>query len=273
METPFNFLGIPEIDPQSARVIILPVPFEGTTSYGHGTADGPKAIIEASRQVELYNPELGQEIQDLIKITTLPSVDGGLESIGSEAGKWVDKFLISLGGEHSITPELVKPFLKKYPDLSILQIDAHTDMRDEWDGSKQSHACAMRRAQELGVKNIVQVGIRNTAKEEQQYLKLENIFWGDKYEIDSILNKLTDNVYLTFDVDGLDAAVMPATGTPEPGGLSYNQALEIIKAVARKKNLVAADFVELSPIKNIPAYDFLIAKLIYFLINYYYAKV
>lgn len=272
MATPFNFLGIPEVDPAEAWVVILPVPFEGTTSYGQGTAAGPEAIIKASRQVELYNPEIGKEIQELVKIATLPSVSGGREDIGEAAAKWVDKFLISLGGEHSITPELVKPFLKKYPNLSIIQIDAHTDMRDEWEGSKNSHACAMRRAQELGAQNIIQVGIRNTAKEEQQYLKLDNIFWGDEYELNRILAKLTADVYLTFDVDGLDVSIMPATGTPEPGGLSYNQALEIIKAVAQKKNLVAADFVELSPIKNIPAYEFLVAKLIYSLIKYLYAK-
>jgi len=220
----------------------------------------------------LYNPELGEEVQELVKIATLPSVSGAREDIGETAAKWTDKFLISLGGEHSITPELVKPFLKRYPNLSVLQIDAHTDMRDEWEGSKNSHACAMRRVQELGVRNIVQVGIRNTAKEEQQYLKLENIFLGDTYELNRILTKLTTDVYLTFDVDGLDVSTMPATGTPEPGGLSYRQALEIIKAVAQKKNLVAADFVELSPIKNVPAYDFLVAKLVYSLISYCHAK-
>ncbi len=268
MATPFNFLGIPDIEPAKARVVILPVPFEKTTSYGKGTAAGPKAILEASQQVELYNPALGKEIQELVKIATLPSVKGGWGDIEKAAAKWTNKFLISLGGEHSITPALVKPFYKKYPNLSVLQIDAHTDMRDKWEGSKNSHACAMRRAQELGIKNIVQVGIRNTAEEEKRYLKPENIFWGDKYNLNKILSKLTADVYLTFDVDGLDISTMPATGTPEPGGLSYNQALEIIKAVAQKKNLVAADFVELSPIKNIPAYDFLVAKLIYSLISY-----
>jgi len=267
-ELPFNFLGIPEVNPAEARVVVLPVPFEETTSYGQGVAAGPEAIIAASRQVELYNLELGDEIEELVKITTVPSVNGGREVIEEMAAKWTDKFLISLGGEHSITPHLIKPLLKKYPDLSVLQIDAHTDMRDKWEGSKNSHACAMRRVQELGVKNIVQVGIRNTAKEEQQFLRQKNIFWGGKYKLEQILDKLTDDVYLTFDVDGLDISIMPATGTPEPGGLTYSQVLEIIKATAQKKNLVAADFVELSPIKNIPAYDFLVAKLIYSLISY-----
>jgi len=272
MKTPFNFLGIPEIEISKAKVVILGIPFEETTSYGKGTKKGPDAIIKASQQIELYNPELGEEIQELIKITTLPNFKGKREDIEKTVAKYIDKFLISIGGEHSITPEIVKPFFKKYPNLSILQIDAHTDMRDEWEGSKNSHACAMRRIQELGIKNIVQVGIRNTAKEEQKYLKLENVFWNDKYNIDDILNKLTDDVYLTFDVDGLDASIMPATGTPEPGGLTYNEALEIMKSLMLKKNIVAADFVEFSPIKNIHAYDFIVAKLIFYLINYYYEK-
>jgi agmatinase len=272
MKTPFNFLGIPEIEISEAKVVIFGIPFEETTSYGKGTKKGPDAIIKASQQIELYNPELGEEIQELIKITTLPNLKGKREDIEKTVAKYIDKFLISIGGEHSITPEIVKPFFKKYPNLSILQIDAHTDMRDEWEGSKNSHACAMRRIQELGIKNIVQVGIRNTAKEEQKYLKLENVFWNDKYNIDDILNKLTDDVYLTFDVDGLDASIMPATGTPEPGGLTYNEALEIMKSLMLKKNIVAADFVEFSPIKNIHAYDFIVAKLIFYLINYYYEK-
>ena len=272
MTTPFNFLGIPEVNPNKAQVVVLPVSFEETTCFGQGTVAGPKAIVEASRQIELFNPELGEEIQELVKIATLSDVGGGRKEIRKVVAKWTNKFLISLGGEHSITPELIKPFFKKYPNLSVLQIDAHTDMRDRFENSKNSHACAMRRVQELGIKKIIAVGIRSTAKEEQPYLKLKNIFWGDKYKISQILDKLTDDVYLTFDVDGLDISIMPATGTPEPGGLSYNQALEILKAVMQKKNIIAADFVELSPIKNVPAYDFLVAKLIYSLINYYYVK-
>jgi N1-aminopropylagmatine ureohydrolase len=270
--TPQTFLGIPPLEPADAQALILPVPFEETTSYGIGTANGPAAIIDASRQVELYNPELGEELQELIKIATMPAVQGGLEAITTAVTAWTDKLVISLGGEHSITSFLVKPFLERYPNLSVLHIDAHTDMRDTWEGSKFSHACALRRVQELGLSTIVQVGIRNTAKEEQQYLNQDNIFWGNEYDLEKILNKLTEDVYLTFDVDGLDASVMPATGTPEPGGLSYNQALEIIKSVSSRKHLVAADFVEFSPIRNIPAYDFIIAKLIYSLLSYYYEK-
>lgn len=268
MTTPFNFLGIPEIKLNQAQVIVLPVPFESSTSYGQGTKNGPKAIIEASCQVELFDPEFGDEMQELVKIHTVSAAKGGLKTLANTAAKYQDKFLISLGGEHSITPEIIKPLLKKYPDLSILQIDAHSDMREKYEGNKNSHACAMRRAQELGIKQIIQVGIRNSGKDEQQFINPENIFWGNKFNIKDVMKKLSKNVYLTFDVDGLDSSVMPATGTPEPGGLSYEQALELLKAVAREKNLVGADFVELSPIKLLPAYDFVIAKLIYKLIGY-----
>jgi len=266
--TPFNFLGIPEVKASDAQAVVLPVPYERTTSYGQGTKNGPKAIIEASRQVELFSPEFGDEIQNLVKIATVKPAGRDLRSISRAAFKQADKFLISLGGEHAVTPALVAPFAKKYPDLSVLQIDAHSDLRETYEGDKNSHACAMRRVQELGVKKIVQVGIRNTAKEEQIYVKKENLFWGNKFSLAEVLSRLSDNVYLTFDVDGLDPSIMPATGTPEPGGLDYEQADTLLKAVARRKNLVAADFVELAPIKNIPAYDFIVAKLIYNLIGY-----
>jgi len=267
-----NFLGIPEIDPRDAMAVILPVPFEESTSYGQGTKNGPEAILGASGQVELFDPAIGDEIQNVVKIATAPERITARPEMSAGAEKYVDKFLISLGGEHSITPELIKPFLKKYPDLSVLQIDAHTDMRDEWEGSRDSHACAMRRTQELGIKNIVQVGIRNTAKEEQQFLVKENIFWGDKFDIDEVLARLSDHVYLTFDVDGLDVSIMPATGTPEPGGISYQQALDLMRAVCQNKNVVAADFVELAPIQGMQAYDFLVAKLVYKLIQYKFIK-
>lgn len=265
---PFNFLGIPEVDPAEAEVVILLIPFEETTSFGHGTKFGPKAIIEASRQVELYDREFGDELQNIVKIATAKETVGDLEEITKAAFRYQDKFLISLGGEHSITSTLIKPFIQKYPKLSVLQIDAHTDMRDEFEGSKNSHACAMRRVQEQGIGNIVQVGIRETDKTEQQYLNPDNIFWGNNFDIDKVIEKLSSDVYLTFDVDALDISTMPATGTPVPGGLSYQQALDLLQAVAQNKNLVAGDFVELSPIQGIPAYDFLVAKLIFKLIGY-----
>jgi agmatinase len=268
MDAIFNFLGIPEIDPEEGQVLILPAPFEETTSYGQGTKHGPRAILAASQQVELFEPELGDELQNLVKIATLPEVSGSREAIAETARRYFDRFLITLGGEHSITPALIKPYIEKYKNLSVLQIDAHTDMRDEWEGSKNSHACAMRRVQEQGIEKIVQVGIRNTAKEEQWHLNPDNIFWGDRYDLDKVMSRLSEDVYLTFDVDGLDLSIMPATGTPEPGGLSYAQALELMSTVAKRKNLVGADFVELAPIRGMPGYDFLVAKLVFKLISF-----
>lgn len=274
-----NFLGIPEINTEDAQVLILPIPFEATTSYGKGTKNGPEAIIKASQQVELYDHELGYELQEKVKIATLPEVKFHKESaeeaqavITKAAEDYTDKFVISLGGEHSITPALVKPFLKKYPDLSILYIDAHTDMREEWEGSKWSHACAARRCQEQGIEKIVWVGIRNTAKDEQQFIDQGFVNYGNKFDIEDVLSKLSNNVYLSFDVDGLDIPYMIATGTPEPGGISYQQALDIMKAVATRKNLVGADFNELAPIPGLYAYDFLVAKMIFKLIGYKFSK-
>jgi len=263
-----TFLGIPEVPIEKAQAIIVPVPFEKSTSYGHGAKNGPQAIIEASQEVELYDPVYGIEVQEKVLIATAKPVKGDYSSMEKVSAGFIDTFPIFLGGEHSITPALIKPWLKKYPDLSVLQIDAHTDMRDSYQGNKWSHACAMRRVQELGVSKIVQVGIRNTAKEEQQYLKKENIFWGDIFNMEEVMSRLSNNVYLTFDVDGLDPSIMSATGTPEPGGLSYKQAIELLQTVTKRKNVVAADFVELSPVKGLHACDFLVAKLIFQLIGY-----
>lgn len=272
MKTPFNFLGIPEVPEKHAQAVVLPVPFEHTTSYGQGTKKGPRAIIEASRQIEFYDEEFGDDLQAFVSIATTKPVTGSLKAIEKEAGKYTEQFCVGLGGEHSVTPALIAPLVKKYPDLSVLQIDAHTDMRDSYEGSKHSHASAMARVKALGVKDIVAVGIRATAKEEQPFLNKKNIFWGDEFKTKDVLKRLSKHVYVTFDVDGLDAAIMPATGTPEPGGLSYKQAVELLRAVAREKNVVAADFVELAPIKNMPAYDFMIAKLVYKLIGFKFAK-
>lgn len=274
-----NFLDIPDVSPDEARVLILPIPFEATTSYGKGTKNGPAAIIRASTQVEVYDHELGYELQSKVKIATLPPVELGnardeeAQSIISRAiTPHVGKFVISLGGEHAITPALVKAYLNKYPDLSILYLDAHTDMREEWEGSKWSHACAGRRCQEQGIERIVWVGIRNTAESEQQYINQDYVNYGSKFDIEKVLKQLSDDVYLSFDVDALDTPYMIATGTPEPGGISYQQGLDIMKAVATRKNLVGGDFNELAPIPGLHAYDFLVAKMIFKLIGYKFGK-
>lgn len=276
---PDNFLGIPEVKPEDAEALILPLPLEKTVSYGKGTSAGPREIITASQQVECYDHELGYEVHEQVKIATLPFLEfpeNDLEAIQKKinlaAKPWTDKFLVSLGGEHSLTPALVKAYQEKYPDLSILYLDAHTDCRDEWGGTKWSHACAARRCQEGGIKNIVWVGVRNTALSEQQYINKEQVNYGNKYDLPKILKQLGENVYISFDVDVLDSGIMPATGTPEPGGLNWYQVMEIFEAVTREKNVVGADIAECAPIEKMHAYNFLVAKLAFKLIGYRFRK-
>ena len=278
-DVPDNFLGIPEIDLKGAQAVILPIPFEATVSYGGGTKNGPKAMLEASKQVELYDHELGYEVHEKVKIATLPGVKFKGENaeqaqrvIYDAAQPWTDKFLMSFGGEHSITPALVKAYKEKYSDLSILYFDAHTDMRQEWDGDKFSHACAARRCQEQGIERIVWVGIRNTALSEQQYIDKDFVNYGNKYNLEKILSQLGENVYISFDIDAFDVSTMPATGTPEPGGIAWGQAMEIFEAVTRSKNIVGADVNELAPIPGFHGYDFLAAKLAFKLIGYKFRK-
>ncbi len=281
-----NFLGIEEITPADAEVVILPIPLEATVSYGKGTGRGPEAIIRASQQVELYDHELGYEVNEKVKISTLPFVEfkenlnaenaeKAQPQIAEAVAPWTDKFVVSLGGEHAITPALVGEYKKKYPDLSILYFDAHSDMREEWGGTKWSHACAARRCQDdHGIKNIVWVGTRNTSLGEQQYINTDQVNYGNTYDLKKILSQLGPNVYISFDVDVFDVSTMPATGTPEPGGISWYQAMEIFEAVTREKNVVGADIAECSPIPTpgFHGYDFLVAKLAFKLIGYKFRK-
>ncbi len=285
-DIPNNFLGIPEITPEEAEVLILPIPLEATVSYGTGTGRGPAAIITASQQVELYDHEFGYEVNEKVKIKTLPAVvfpeqltfetaEKAQPIIAAAVAPWTDKFVLSLGGEHAITPALISEYKKKYPDLSMLYFDAHTDMREELDSTKWSHACAARRCQDdHGIKNIVWVGTRNTSLGEQQYIDTSHVNYGNTYDLKKILSQLGDNVYISFDVDVFDVSTMPATGTPEPGGINWYQAMEIFEAVTREKNVVGADIAECAPIPTpgFHGYDFLVAKLAFKLIGYKFRK-
>lgn len=288
---PNNFCGIEEQSLDKAKVVILPVPYEGTVSYGSGTAKGSEAIIQASRHMELYDMELGGENYQKPGVFTLkPLAVGSLaaEKMIEKVEKIYtdlvakEKFVIMLGGEHSISYSADKPLREKYPDLSILQWDAHADLRDCWEGTKFSHACAMRRFYDHG-KKIVQVGVRSMSKEEVEFIKKnkleKNIFSPEKFgqtkiekekTIKEILSRLSKNVYITVDLDGFDPSVLPATGTPEPGGLYWNDFLQLTRAVFAQKNVVGCDVVELAPIKGQPASDFLAALATYKMIGYKY---
>jgi agmatinase len=287
---PENFGGLPDEHSQYAtsRAVIFPVPLERTTSYKHGTRNGPAAILAASRNMELYDEELELEPYKEIGIHTLPAIDtadGTLDEVISEIftaqlGLLEDeKFTVALGGEHSLTPPLVSATAKKYKNLSVLQIDAHADLRDEYQGNPASHACAMRRVVEICP--AVQVGIRSLSVEEAQAIPRlhTSIYWAKdiaraplKSWIAKVLADLSPNVYLTIDLDGFDPAIVPATGTPEPGGLDWMQVTSLVRAVADHKKIVGMDVVELLPQPGDHASDFLAAKLVYKCLGYIFCQ-
>ena len=287
---PENFGGLPDEHSQYAtsRAVIFPVPLERTTSYEHGTRNGPAAILAASRNMELYDEELELEPYKEIGIHTLPAIDtadGTLDEVITEIFTAQlglledDKFTVALGGEHSLTPPLVSATAKKFKNLSVLQIDAHADLRDEYHGNPASHACAMRRVVE--VCPAVQVGIRSLSVEEAQAIPHlhTNIYWAKdiarapmKSWIAKVLADLSPNVYLTIDLDGFDPAFVPATGTPEPGGLDWMQVTSLIRAVADHKKIVGMDVVELLPQPGDHASDFLAAKLVYKCLGYIFCQ-
>lgn len=286
-----TYFGLPEeySSSESSRVVIVPVPYEATTSYGKGTRKGPSAMLEASQQVELFDDELWTEPYKIGIQTAEPVI---MKPVTAETEKPFDelrravspfiefgKFPIILGGEHSLSLGAVAACADRYPDLSILQIDAHADCRDSYEGNPYSHASVSYHIYQ-GLPNpiITQVGIRNISAGEVSWLEQEkpkiNIFWArhqDKWNFHEIISTLSDNVYLTIDLDGLDSGIMPSTGTPEPGGMDWYQLMELIKLLCVRKNVVAADIVELAPIKGLHAPDFLAAKLIYKIIGYRFA--
>lgn len=286
MESYKNFLAIESKSLPEAQVVIVPFGFEATTTYGGGADKGPQAIIKASSQVELFDEEIWQETYKKVAIRTASSINPA-KNIGA-AKKQISKNIgeilakkklpITLGGEHSITPLIMEAYQSAgHKDFSLLQFDAHADLRDGYLGKRYSHAAAMRRCLDSPGINLVQVGVRNISNENDELVFWEKnqarvkTFWAkDKaaWKIDEILGALKENVYITFDVDAFDSGIMPATGTPEPGGLAWQEVLDILRAVCAKKKIIGADFVELAPIKNFHAPDFLVAKLIYKFIGY-----
>ena len=274
-----GFLGIDNKFNFKEKVVVVPFGLEKTVSYGGGTKNGPKEIIKASHQVELYDEELNCEPFRKIGIKTLKffkidkNIKKALKKIADINNRLLTKklFPMTLGGEHSITAGCIVPFVKKYKKICILHFDAHADLRENYNGEKFSHASAMRRCLDYKNVSIISFGIRNISQEEIPFLKKNKsrvkIFWAkDKAKWDfKKFKRLIKNktVYLTFDVDGLDSSIMPATGTPEPGGLLWDEALNIIKIATKNSNIVGADVNELAPIKGFNSYNFLVAKLVY----------
>ena len=279
-----GFLGIDNKFSIKEKVVVVPFGLEKTVSYGGGTKNGPKEIIKASHQVELYDEELSCEPYKKIGIKTLKpfkidkNINKALNKISKVNEEILSKnlFPLTFGGEHSITPGCIDPFAKKYKKLCLLHFDAHADLRDSYGGEKYSHASAIRRCLDYKNVSVISFGIRNISKSEIPYLKKNSnrikIFWAkDKKKWNlNLFKKLIKNktVYLTFDVDGFDSGIMPATGTPEPGGLLWDETLEIIKIAIKNSKIVGADINELAPIKGFNSYNFLVAKLAYKILSY-----
>ncbi len=272
----YNFLGLTpaETDYDNARVVILPVAYDATVSYKSGTKYGPAAIIAASREVETFDPASGRDIGEVGIHTALE-----IEAEADGPGKMVDvveaavtahlgnqKFVVMLGGEHSLTTAPVRAHKARYPNLSVLHIDAHADMRDSYQGSKWSHASVMRRVRELVP--AVSVGIRNASEDCVHSIRAGKcpVYWakdivGKSGWQDDAIDQLTDIVYITVDLDAFDPSIMPAVGTPEPGGMMWYETLEFLRQVFQRKRVVGFDIVELSPIAGVHHPDFLAAKL------------
>lgn len=290
-----NFLAIEEMysSYESSEIAILPIPYELTTSYGKGTRKGPRAILKASAFVEFFDDETEREIcfekgittikplefEGLSQMECLSLIEKTTETILNDG-----KFLVALGGEHTITFPIVKVFFEKYPNLSILQFDAHSDLRFIYEENPFSHACVMARILDFfPAEKLFQVGIRALCKEEAKLIKQKGIhtffaygikqnLYGNDW-ISKLIENLSDQVYLTFDVDYLDPSVMPSTGTPEPDGFTYFDALTVIRRVVESgKQIIGFDVVELAPVKKLHFSDITAARLVYKILNLIYSR-
>ena len=283
---PRNYLGLPDEFSalETSRIVVLPIPYDRTTSYMPGARFGPRAVMDASRNLETYDDELDLDVTER-GIHTLPELEAPVADpavvMGEirEAARWVlaqdNKFLVTIGGDHSCSIGVLEAHAEKYENLSIVQFDAHADIKETWEGSEFSHACVMRpmgqRAQ-----HVLSIGIRSMNREEAAYIKTRpeveilNVqrLRSDPTALEAAIDKLSENVYLTIDVDGFDPSIIPATGTPEPGGLFWHEGLDNLRMLARKRRIVGFDVMELAPIPGMVASDFVVAKLIYKTLGY-----
>ena len=276
----FAGLAAPYSDLHRARTVIVPVPYDGTSEWRSGSRHGPQAIIDASQYLELYDIEMDREISE-VGICTLPEVEPSLKSPQDMIDRVYqvtkgliqkEKFVVLLGGEHSLSLGAVRAFKEAFPKLSVLQLDAHADLREEYLGTRYSQACVMRRIFELCP--ISQVGVRSLSLEEKQFLtqnKLIPFYMSDLASsatyMNRILDSLSEDVYVTIDVDVLDPSIMSAVGTPEPDGMSWRQLLDIMESVASRKRVVGFDLMEFCPAEGPGSCAFLLAKLAYKLIG------
>ena len=281
-----GFLGLSEeesVSYDNARTAIIPFGLEKSVTYGSGTSKGPDAILKASHALELFDEELMKQTYRDINLVTLqqPAIQTDLKKALNQLSRLVKrvvtdhKFPLILGGEHSITPAIVQILVEKFGALRILHFDAHADLRDQYDNNPHSHACAMRRCLDFPEIDIISCGIRSISKQEILFLK-ENqnrvtIYWAEdksEWSMEEIACSFEDlPVYISIDVDGLDPSIMPATGTPEPNGLLWNEIINVIRAVSEKNRVIGADICELAPISGFHACDFLVAKLAYKLLG------
>lgn len=275
-----NYAGIPDEFAQleTAKVILIPVPYDGTSTWGKGSDKGPQAFLEASENMELYDIETDTEVYEQgIHLADAITENQSPEAVVNAVHKTVkehikrNKFVTLFGGEHSISIGTIRAFNECFDNLTVLQIDAHADLRESYEGTKYNHACAVHEASQTT--NLVQVGIRSIDAIEKTFMDEEKTFFAhdmanDDYWMDTVIEAMTDNVLITFDLDALDPSIMPSTGTPEPGGLFWYETLEFLKQVFEEKNVVGFDIVELCPNPIDKSSDFLAAKLYYKMLSY-----
>jgi agmatinase len=267
----------------SAKIWLQSIPYDGTSTWGKGADKGFDAFLEASENMEIYDIETDTEVyQQGVHILPAITEDNNPEAVYSAVLKSTeklldsDKFLTFFGGEHSVSIGLIEAYRKKYDNLTVLQLDAHADLRPEYMGSKYNHACAVHQASKTT--NLIQVGIRSMDSIELPYLNREKCFfaediYGQTKWMEESIDLMTDNVYITIDLDAFDPSIMPSTGTPEPGGLDWNTTIQYLKKVFKNKNVVGFDIVEFAPIEGLKAPDFLVAKLYYKMLSYKFAKI
>jgi agmatinase len=279
-----NYGGIPKqyCNEAQSPIVVLPVPYDGTSTWIKGADKGPEAILEASANMELYDIETESEVYKQGIFTARPvkekkSPERMVAAVKAEVKKYLDanKFVVTLGGEHSVSVGAIQAYAEKFNDLCVLQLDAHSDMRDSYEGSKFNHACAMARAKEVAP--VIQVGIRSMDVDERPNIDPKRVFFADimrqdKSWPDKVLSILSPNVYITIDLDVFDPSIMPSTGTPEPGGLGWYEVLDLLQRVEEKFNIVGFDVVELCPNESERASDFLASKLIYKILTYRFNK-